>query len=104
MAAEAPANPQVGDAWYDTTNKVLKIYDGSAWALAMPNRVYVSASDPATTAVNGDIWFDTNKNTLYVRANGAWVADTTRVNVGTAPTTPVRGDIYWDNTATDSTA
>lgn len=102
MAAEAPANPQTGDAWYDTTNKVLKIYDGSAWALAMPNRVYVSASDPSTTitgVVNGDIWFDTNKNTLYVRANGAWVADTTRVNVGTAPTTPVRGDIYWDSTA-----
>lgn len=101
VAAEAPANPQTGDAWYDTTNKVLKIYDGSAWALAMPNRVYVSASDPSTstTVVNGDIWFDTNKNTLYVRANGAWVADTTRVNVGTAPTTPVRGDIYWDSAA-----
>ena len=101
MAAEAPANPQTGDAWYDTTNKVLKIYNGTDWALAMPNRVYVSASDPSTstTVVNGDIWFDTNKNTLYVRANGAWVADTTRVNVGTAPTTPVRGDIYWDSTA-----
>ena len=100
MAAEAPANPQTGDAWYDTTNKVLKIYNGTDWALAMPNRVYVSASDPSTsTTVNGDIWFDTSKNTLYVRANGAWVADTTRVNVGTAPATPVRGDIYWDSAA-----
>ena len=101
MAAEAPANPQVGDAWYDTTNKVLKIYDGSAWALAMPNRVYISASDPSTTitgVVDGDIWFDASKNTLYVRVNGAWVADTTRVNVGTAPAAPVRGDIYWDST------
>lgn len=101
MAAEAPANPQTGDAWYDTTNKVLKIYDGSAWALAMPNRVYVSASDPSTTItgiVDGDIWFDASKNTLYVRVNAAWVADTTRVNVGTAPTAPVRGDIYWDST------
>ena len=102
MAAEAPANPQTGDAWYDTTNKCLKIYDGSAWALAMPNRVYVSASDPSTTitgVVDGDIWFDASKNTLYVRVNGAWVADTTRVNVGTAPAAPVRGDIYWDSTA-----
>ena len=102
MAAEAPANPQTGDAWYDTTNKVLKIYDGSVWALATPNRVYVSASDPSTTitgVVDGDIWFDASKNTLYVRVNGAWVADTTRVNVGTAPAAPVRGDIYWDSTA-----
>lgn len=100
MAAEAPANPQIGDAWYDTTNKFLKIYDGSAWALAMPNRVYVSASDPSTTitgVVDGDIWFDASKNTLYVRVNGAWVADTTRVNVGTAPAAPVRGDIYWNS-------
>lgn len=102
MAAEAPANPQTGDAWYDTTGKCLKIYDGSAWALAMPNRVYVSASDPSTTitgVVDGDIWFDASKNTLYVRVNGAWVADTTRVTVGTAPAAPVRGDIYWDSTA-----
>ena len=100
MAAEAPANPQIGDAWYDTTNKFLKIYDGSAWALAMPNRVYVSASDPSTTitgVVDGDIWFDASKNTLYVRINGAWVADTTRVTVGTAPAAPVRGDIYWNS-------
>ena len=100
MAAEAPANPQTGDAWYDTTNKVLKIYDGSSWALAMPNRVYVSASDPSTAItgiVDGDIWFDASKNTLYVRVNGAWVADTTRVNVGTAPAAPVRGDIYWNS-------
>lgn len=100
MAAEAPANPQTGDAWYDTTNKVLKIYDGSAWALAMPNRVYVSASDPSTTitgVVDGDIWFDASRNTLYVRVNGAWVADTTRVTVGTAPAAPVRGDIYWNS-------
>ena len=100
MAAEAPANPQTGDAWYDTTNKVLKIYDGSAWALATPNRVYVSASDPSTTitgVVDGDIWFDASKNTLYVRVNGAWVADTTRVTVGTAPAAPVRGDIYWNS-------
>ena len=102
MAAEAPANPQTGEAWYDTTNKFLKIYDGSAWALAMPNRVYVSASDPSTTItglVDGDIWFDASKNTLYVRVNAAWVADTTRVTVGTAPAAPVRGDIYWDSTA-----
>ncbi len=102
MAAEAPANPQTGDAWYDTTGKCLKIYDGSTWALAMPNRVYVSASDPSTTitgVVDGDIWFDASKNTLYVRVNGTWVADTTRVIVGTAPAAPVRGDIYWDSTA-----
>ena len=104
MAAEAPANPQVGDAWYDTTNKCLKIYDGSAWALAMPNRVYVSASDPSTTitgVVDGDIWFDTNKDILYVRVNGEWVTDTTtRVIVsGTEPTTGHVGDICFDSAA-----
>ena len=107
--AEAPANPQIGDAWYDTTNKVLKIWvkignSNPAWALAMPNRVYVSASDPSTTitgVVDGDIWFDASKNTLYVRVNGAWVADTTtRVRVsGIELTTGQAGDIYFDSAA-----
>ena len=101
MAAEAPTNPQTGDAWYDSANKFLKIYDGAVWALAMPNRVYVAATDPSATitVANGDIWFDTSKNTLYVRVNAAWVPDTTRVSVGTAPATPISGDIYWDSTA-----
>lgn len=100
MAAEAPANPQTGDAWYDSTNKFLKVYNGTAWALAMPNRVY-TGKDPfagAAGGVNGDIWFDTDNKTLYVRVDGAWVADTTRVKVGTAPAAPVSGDIYWDST------
>ena len=109
VGAEAPIKPRprVGDAWYDTTNKILKIcvsVDNSnvVWALAMPNRVYVSASDPSTnTTVNGDIWFDTNKNILYVRVNGEWVADTTtRVRVSeTELTTGQAGDIYFNSAA-----
>lgn len=31
VSASAPGNPQEGDAWYDTTNDLLKIYNGSSW-------------------------------------------------------------------------
>lgn len=109
---EEPVNPQIGDAWYDITNKVLKVRvkidnNDPVWALAMPNRVYVRGTDPDKESpvipgiVNGDIWFDTSKNTLYVRVNGAWVADTTtRVRVGgTELTTGHAGDIYFDSAA-----
>ena len=31
QSATAPANPTAGTAWYDTTNGVLKVYNGTAW-------------------------------------------------------------------------
>ena len=33
-AATAPSNPSDGDGWYDTSTKILKIYDGSNWNIA----------------------------------------------------------------------
>lgn len=32
VAAAAPANPQQGDFFYDTTGPTLQIYTGAAWA------------------------------------------------------------------------
>ena len=29
--AEAPGSPTVGDAYFNTSNQKLKVYDGSAW-------------------------------------------------------------------------
>ena len=31
VSATAPANPSQWDMWYDTTNNVLKVYNGSSW-------------------------------------------------------------------------
>lgn len=32
-APTAPTNPMVGQQWYDTTNNVMKVYNGTAWKL-----------------------------------------------------------------------
>ena len=32
-----PTSPSLGDLWYDTFNKYLKIYNGNEWELATPN-------------------------------------------------------------------
>ena len=36
-SATAPAAPVVGDLWYDTYNKYLKVYNGTEWQLATPS-------------------------------------------------------------------
>ncbi len=36
-STSAPTSPALGDLWYDTFNKYLKIYNGTEWELATPN-------------------------------------------------------------------
>tara|TARA_R110000787_G_scaffold281786_2_gene393278 strand:- start:1132 stop:3306 length:2175 start_codon:yes stop_codon:yes gene_type:complete len=36
-SATAPAAPVIGDLWYDTYNKYLKVYNGTEWQLATPS-------------------------------------------------------------------
>ncbi len=36
-SANAPEGPNIGDLWYDTSNKFLKIYNGETWELASPS-------------------------------------------------------------------
>ena len=36
-SATAPADPSVGDLWYDTYNKYLQVYNGTEWQLATPS-------------------------------------------------------------------
>lgn len=67
--ATAPATPTEGEAWYDTTNSVLKIYDGSAWRAA--NCKYADAEP--TSPVAGDLWYDSVNLTLKIYSGAAWV-------------------------------
>lgn len=57
--ASAPASPVEGDLWYDTTNNVLKAYDGSSW---------VATGDVFGPATNTDLnvpqWDGTDSKTL----------------------------------------
>jgi hypothetical protein len=63
----APSTTAQGQVWYDTANKIVKIYDGS-WN-AVGNAI-ASAGGPTTTPSSaGSFYFDTTNLDLYV-ANG----------------------------------
>lgn len=80
---------KLGDLWYDTTNELLKRYNGTQWALITDKRIVEAielAQDAQTTADGkivsyyqnempsegtiGDLWIDTNDGNKLYRHNG----------------------------------
>lgn len=62
-SASAPSAPLTGQLWYDTTNKVLKIYGGTAFKNL--GSAQISTSAP-TTSSQGDFWYDSDDKQLYI--------------------------------------
>ena len=66
----APAAPLTGQLWWDKTNNVMKVYNGTTFKV-------ISASTAAATApssnVSGDLWFDTTNQQLKVYNGSAWI-------------------------------
>jgi len=58
-----PTNPQAGQIWWDTTNGLLKVWNGSA--MKVISGATASGSTP-TAVTTGDIWWDTTNNQLKV--------------------------------------
>jgi microcystin-dependent protein len=77
-SATAPANPIIGQLWYDTDvtsaepQPQLKIYDGTTWSAA--GNVQKAATAPlAANSVIGDIWADTANQQLYLWSGSSWI-------------------------------
>jgi hypothetical protein len=69
----APSITALGQVWYDTSTKIVKVYDGS-WN-AVGNAV-ASAGGPTTTPSSaGSFYFDTTNFDLYVAKGNASSAD-----------------------------
>lgn len=66
----APGAPLTGQLWWDKTNGVMKVYNGSAFKI-------ISASTASSTApsnnVTGDLWYDTVNGQLKVWNGSAWI-------------------------------
>ena len=58
-----PANPMVGQLWYDKQDLRLKIYDGTVFRTATGS--VVSSTQPSNLNV-GDLWIDNENNKLYI--------------------------------------
>lgn len=65
-----PANPIIGQLWYDSTQGYIKVYDGSSF-VKVSNTV-ASTAEP-TPASNGQFWYDTNIGKLKLYHNGSWI-------------------------------
>ena len=59
----APGNPLVGQLWWDKTNNVMKVYNGTTFKVI--SAATASAAQP-TSNVAGDLWFDTVNQQLKV--------------------------------------
>jgi len=59
----APASPLAGQMWWDKTNTLLKVYNGSSFKTVSSSTA--SASTPSSS-VTGDLWWDTTNGQLKV--------------------------------------
>ena len=90
----APSNKIQGQLWFDQTNKILNVYDGTKFK---PAGGPTNSTSQPTNAVLGDTWFDTANTQLYVYNGTAWtlIGPTTVAGSGV---TQVVSEIASDNT------
>jgi hypothetical protein len=69
----APANPIVGQLWFNKGNKALSVFDTSGAWKEIANR-YIRDSEPIVDGNRtGDFWFNPVTKTLYVWDGSKWV-------------------------------
>jgi hypothetical protein len=66
----APGAPLTGQLWWDKTNSVMKVYNGTTFKVI--SAATASASAPASN-VAGDLWFDTTNQQLKVYNGSAFI-------------------------------
>lgn len=66
----APANPLTGQLWWDKTNGLLKVYNGSTFKTV--SSTTASATAPASN-VTGDLWYDTVNQQLKIYTGAAFI-------------------------------
>jgi hypothetical protein len=66
----APNAPLIGQLWYDSVNRLLKVYTGSDW-----KQMHTSAasSTAPNNPVTGDLWWDTTNLQFKVWGGSLWV-------------------------------
>jgi hypothetical protein len=67
----APVNPIAGQAWYDTSTNLLKVFSGAIWLAA--GGVVQSLTNPGPGSNPGALWFDTTNLQLNVWSGSAWI-------------------------------
>lgn len=66
----APSAPLTGQLWWDKTNNLLKVYNGSVFKTIS---AATSSSSAPTSNVTGDLWYDTVNQQLKVWSGAAFI-------------------------------
>jgi hypothetical protein len=70
-SATAPSNPSVGQLWWQSSTRLLKVYQSSgSWKSISGAQAEASAPTIRTT---GDLWFDTTNQQLKVWSGASWI-------------------------------
>lgn len=69
--ANVPNSAVTGQNWYDTTNGVFKVYDGTQW---QGSGTVFNGANPPASRVEGTLWWNTSHNPsqLNIFINGQW--------------------------------
>jgi hypothetical protein len=75
-----PGAPLEGQLWWDQTNSLLKVYNGTTFKTIS---AATSSSTAPTGNVTGDLWYDTNNQLLKVWTGTTWLTVGPSVVAGT---------------------
>lgn len=93
----APTRPIAGQLWFDTTGKVLKVYDGTKWVEV--GSATISQDAPENPPAGG-FWFKSGSNTLHAWNGTGWslIGPETAEGFGVtrARSTTLRSDLGTD--------
>jgi hypothetical protein len=97
----APAYPTLGQLWYDSTLKVLKVYiAASTWSMVYSLNSISSIAAP-TNASTGQLWFDLSTAILKYYtgpSTNKWIPfySATSLTSSSAPTDPEIGQLWYN--------
>jgi hypothetical protein len=91
----APGAPLTGQLWWDKTNGLLKVYNGTIFKTIS---AATSSSTAPNFAVQGDLWYDTTNAQLKVYTGTTWLLVGPQFTAGTGVTGAIV-DTIVDNTA-----
>ena len=95
----APSTPLIGQMWYDKTNNVLKVYNGSLWREIGSSNSGTSAPPSPT---EGDMWFDSTNDQLKVYNGTSWLVVGPSYTAGSGISGAIV-EIITDNATNDHT-
>jgi len=65
----APASPLTGQLWWDSTNALMKVYNGTAFKVMTGS---TSSASAPSNVITGDLWWDTTNSQLKIYNGVSW--------------------------------